>query len=129
MNYILVVPYSLTREVRLDPNLKRTGRIISGDYAGIEGMVISYGSGSGYRVGHVKDDNLSVTMEDKDFYNMMRLDFAGVPGDSGSPVLSTAGDPSDNKYNIVGIYKGIYEGDGIVTHWSNIVDRMDVRLY
>lgn len=124
------MPYSLTREVRLDPNLKRTGRIISGDYAGIEGMVISYGSGSGYKLGRVKDDNFTVkNMGGKEFYNMMRLDIGGLPGDSGSPVLTTAGDPSDNKYNIVGIYKGIYDDDGIVTHWSNIVDRMDVRLY
>lgn len=119
--------YSLTDDLRLAYNLSRTGTITSSRSPVIEGAVVCFGFGSGYRIAIVEDTSYSTRVNGTRFRNLIRFDIGGNAGDSGGPVVIPK---SNDKYAIVGIWKGIDKyGDGIATRWDKIEDAFDVDLY
>lgn len=119
--------YPLTDKLRLSSNLSRTGRITSSGEPVLEGAVVCYGTGSGYRIAIVEDTEYSTNINGTRFRNLIRFDIGGEAGDSGGPVVIPK---SNNKYRLVGIWKGIDRyGDGIAIRWDKIEDEFGVELY
>lgn len=119
--------YPLTDDLRLSNSLTRTGRLTTSGRPVLEGAVICWGFGSGYRVAIVEDTSYSWKINGTRFKNLIRTDLGSEPGDSGGPVVIYKG---NDRYSLVGIWKGDDGyGHGIATRWDSIEDLWDAELY
>lgn len=119
--------YPLTDDLRLSNPPYRTGRLTSSTSLVLEGAVICWGFGSGYRIAIVEDTSYSFRINGTKFKNLIRMDLEGELGDSGGPIVTYKG---NDKYSLVGIFKGSDGyGYGVATRWDSIEDLWDAELY